>query len=71
MMIPTRGTKMTSSIADVLFSGAQQRVLGLLFGQPDRSKCAFIFGSVAKQVDTADSDIDGMVIANGLAYSDL
>jgi predicted nucleotidyltransferase len=133
----------------VLFSGVQQRVLGLLFGQADRSfyaneiaklaltgkgalqrelirmtdsglvrmtvigrqkhyqankecpifeelrsitlktfgladvvrnallpfggaiQCAFIFGSVAKQTDSADSDIDLMIIADGLAYSDL
>ena len=26
-----------ASLADALFSGTQQRVLGLLFGQPDRS----------------------------------
>jgi predicted nucleotidyltransferase len=140
---------MTTSIADVLFSGVQQRVLGLLFGQADRSfyaneiaklaatgkgalqrelirmtdsglirmtligrqkhyqankkcpifeelrsitlktfgladvirnallplgdlvQCAFIFGSVAKQTDTAESDIDVMVIGDGLTYSDL
>ena len=34
-------------------------------------RCAFIFGSVAKQVDTAESDIDVMIVADGLAYSDL
>lgn len=140
---------MKTSIAEVLFSGVQQRVLGLLFGNPDRSfygneiaklamtgkgalqrellrmtssglvkltaighqkhyqankecpifhelrsitlktfgladvvrqallpfedriRCAFIFGSVAKQVDTAESDIDVMVIAEGVSYSDL
>lgn len=143
------GTKTTASISDVLFSGVQQRVLGLLFGQSDRSfyanqiaklamtgkgalqreltrmtsaglvtmtvigrqkhyqankdcpifdelrsitlktfgladvlrmallpyeeaiRCAFIYGSVAKQVDTAESDIDVMIVADGLAYSDL
>ncbi|MBI4294396.1 MAG: nucleotidyltransferase domain-containing protein [Betaproteobacteria bacterium] len=137
------------SIADVLFSGVQQRVLGLLFGQPDRSfyaneierlgmtgrgalerelkrmtasglitmtvigrqkhyqanrnspifqelrgitlktfglsdvlrvalssfaeaiRFAFIYGSVAKGTDTATSDIDVMVIAEGLSYSQL
>lgn len=26
-----------SSLADALFSGTQQRILGLLFGQPERS----------------------------------
>lgn len=138
------------SISNVLFSGVQQRVLGLLFGQPDRSfysneiaklgkitgrgslqrelermtaaglitmtvignqkhyqannnspvfqevrsitlktfglsdvlrkalsdyadaiRYAFIFGSVAKGTDTATSDIDVMVIADGLSYSQL
>ena len=140
---------MTTSISEVLFSGVQQRVLGLLFGNPDRSfyaneiaklamtgkgalqrellrmtssglvkltaighqkhyqankecpifqelrsitlktfgladvvrqallpfkdsiRWAFIFGSVAKQTDTAESDIDVMVIAEGVGYSDL
>jgi predicted nucleotidyltransferase len=137
------------SISDVLFSGVQQRVLGLLFGQPDRSfyaneieklgmtgrgalerelkrltasglvtmtvigrqkhfqanrnspiyqelrgitlktfglsdvlrlalskyadaiRFAFIYGSVAKGTDTATSDIDVMVVAEGLSYTDL
>lgn len=137
------------SISDVLFSGGQQRVLGLLFGQPDRSfyaneierlgmtgrgalerelkrmtasglitmtvigrqkhyqanrnspifqelrgitlktfglsdvlraalskfaraiRFAFIYGSVAKGTDTATSDIDVMVVAEGLSYSEL
>ena len=137
------------SISDVLFSGVQQRVLGLLFGQPDRSfygneiaklgatgrgalqrelermtasglvtmtqigrqkhyqanrnspifqelrgivlktfgladvlraallaqapsvRCAFIYGSVAKGSDTANSDIDVMIVADGLSYSQL
>lgn len=141
------GNKETVSISDVLFSGVQQKVLGLLFGQPDRSfyaneiarlgmtgrgalqrelermtssglitvttigrqkhfqanrsspiynelrtivlktfgladvlrlalaehsnciACAFIYGSVAKGTDTASSDIDVMVIAEGLSYS--
>jgi Nucleotidyltransferase domain. len=137
------------SISDVLFSGGQQRVLGLLFGQPDRSfyaneieklrmtgrgalerelkrmtasglitmtvigrqkhyqanrnspifqelrgitlktfglsdvlrlalskyadaiRFAFIYGSVAKGADTATSDIDVMVVGEGLSYSHL
>ena len=44
MLIPIMGTQKTgirrrraSSLADALFSTTQQRVLGLLFGQPDRS----------------------------------
>ena len=143
------GNKKPSSIADVLFSGVQQRVIALLFGQPDRSfysnelvrlaktgrgslqrelerlsasglvemkiighqkhyqannksiiyqelrgitlktfgladvvrealsghldaiRYAFIFGSVAKGTDTSSSDIDVMVIAEGLGYSEL
>lgn len=141
------GNEKPPSIADVLFSGVQQRVIGLLFGQSDRSFyaneiqrlaktgrgalqrelarmtasglitltvigqqkhyqankdspifnelrgiaiktfglsdilrlalaqfsqeiiLAFIFGSVAKNTDTAASDIDVMVIADGLSYS--
>lgn len=143
------GNKKSVSLSDVLFSGVQQRVLGLIFGQPDRSfyaneiaklgmtgrgalqrelermtasglitmtvigrqkhyqanrnspifqelrgitlktfglsdilrltlsdyadaiRYAFIYGSVAKGTDTATSDIDVMVIAEGLSYSHL
>lgn len=40
-IIPKLGTSMTttssSSLADALFTSTQQKVLGLLFGQPDRS----------------------------------
>ncbi|MGP1676787.1 MAG: nucleotidyltransferase domain-containing protein [Burkholderiales bacterium] len=149
MIIPNMGNDKPVSISDVLFSGVQQRVLGLLFGQPDRSfyaneierlgmtgrgalerelkrmtasglvnmtvigrqkhyqanrnspifqeirgitlktfgmsdvlrvalsqyadaiRCAFIYGSVAKGTDTATSDIDVMVVAEGLSYSEL
>jgi predicted nucleotidyltransferase len=137
------------SVADALFSGLQQRLLGLLFGQPDRSfygnellrltgtgrgalqreleklvsgdlatvtsignqkhyqanaaspifaelrgivlksvgladvlrmaladvadriRIAFVFGSVAKGTDTASSDIDLMIVADNLGYTDL
>ena len=143
------GNKKPTSISDVLFSGVQQRVLGLLFSHPDRSfyaneiaklqmtgrgalqrelermtvsglitltvigrqkhyqanrnspifhelrgiilktfglsdvlrlalskydkdiLYAFIYGSVAKGTDTATSDIDILVIAEGLSYSHL
>jgi predicted nucleotidyltransferase len=34
-------------------------------------KAAFVFGSVAKGTDTAQSDIDLMVIGDALSYSDL
>ncbi len=138
-----------TSVADALFPGLQQRVLGLLFGQPDRSfygnellrltgtgrgalqreleklvaadlvtvtsignqkhyqanaaspifaelrgivlksigladvlrtalkdvadriRIAFVFGSVAKGTDTAASDIDLLVVADELSYTDL
>lgn len=139
----------SSGIADALFSQAEQRVLALLFGQPDRSfqgaelirmaglgtgavhrvltrfveaglitvtrlgnqkhyranpdspvfaelrglvqktvgvfgpleealrpledriRSAFVFGSVASGEDSATSDIDLMVIADGLMYADV
>lgn len=138
-----------TSLADALFGGTQQRVLGLLFGQPDRSfyaseliglahsgsgavqrelarlassglvtvrvsgkqkhyqanrsspvfeelcgivrktvglaepiraalepfapmlRAAFVFGSVAKGDDTAASDIDLMLVGDGMAYADV
>jgi len=37
----------------------------------DKIKAAFIFGSVAKGTDTAESDIDLMVIGDELSYSEL
>jgi predicted nucleotidyltransferase len=40
MIVPVMGTpgrRRTSSLADALLTPVQQRVLGLLFGQPDRS----------------------------------
>lgn len=38
MIVPIMGTKPNpSGLADALFSATQQRVLGVLFGQPDRS----------------------------------
>ena len=142
-------TQKTYGITDALFSKVQQRVLGLLFGQPDRSfytseilrhvdsgvgavdreltrlqRCglvtvervgnqkhyrankqapvfedlrgllektvnvtealkksferyasgihsAFVFGSVAQGSDTANSDVDVLVIGDDLNYSDL
>lgn len=137
------------SLADALFTGTQQRVLALLFGQPGRSfyateliglagagsgavqrelarlsqsglitaqavgnqkhyranaaspvfeelsaivqktfglaeplraalaplakriSAAFVYGSVAKQQDTASSDVDLMIVSDGLTYPDL
>jgi predicted nucleotidyltransferase len=37
----------------------------------DKIKTAFVFGSVAKDSDTAQSDIDLMVIGDELSYADL
>ncbi|HLK81911.1 MAG TPA: nucleotidyltransferase domain-containing protein [Xanthobacteraceae bacterium] len=37
----------------------------------DKIKTAFVYGSVAKGTDTARSDIDLMVIGEGLTYTDL
>jgi predicted nucleotidyltransferase len=149
--LPNMGIELTptTGLADVLFSPVQQRVLALLFGQPDRSfqsaelialagsgtgavhrqlvrlaesglvkvtrvgnqkhyqanrespvfpelhglvlktmglagplqealapfkdriQAAFVYGSIAKGTDTAQSDIDLMVLCEDLAYSDL
>jgi predicted nucleotidyltransferase len=144
-----KASSRVSSLADVLFTGTQQRLLALLFGQPTRSfyanelislagmgsgavqrelaklagsglvtvrsignqkhyqanadapifeemrgivqktfglaeplrqalaplskrmVAAFVYGSVAKNTDTAKSDIDLMVISDELAYPDL
>jgi predicted nucleotidyltransferase len=35
-----------------------------------RIEAAFVFGSVAKQQDTAASDIDVMLLSNSLGYAD-
>ncbi|HYX26745.1 MAG TPA: nucleotidyltransferase domain-containing protein [Thermoanaerobaculia bacterium] len=37
----------------------------------DRIQAAFVYGSIAKGTDTAQSDVDLMVICDDLAYSDL
>ena len=37
----------------------------------NRIKAAFVYGSLAKEADTAHSDIDLMVIGDELNYSDL
>jgi predicted nucleotidyltransferase len=44
---------------------------GCLISLKDRIRCAFIYGSVAKGTDTAASDIDLMVIGDGVSYSDV
>ncbi len=37
----------------------------------DRLECAFVFGSVARGTDTAESDIDLMLIGESLSYADV
>jgi predicted nucleotidyltransferase len=37
IILPIMGTKLHPSLADALFTPVQQRVLGLVYGQPDRS----------------------------------
>ncbi len=37
----------------------------------DQIQAAFVFGSVAKELDTAGSDVDLMVISDSLTYGDL
>lgn len=53
----------TSGLADALRSA--------LSPLADRIASAFVFGSVAKGTDTADSDIDLMVIAESISYADV
>ena len=53
----------TSGLADVL-----REALG---SATHLMRAAFVYGSVAKGDDTADSDIDLMVIADDLTYADL
>lgn len=37
----------------------------------EKIQAAFVYGSIAKGTDTAQSDVDLLVISNALAYSDL
>ncbi len=53
----------TFGVADVLKAALQPVA--------DKIQLAFIYGSVAKGRDTAESDIDLMVIADGLSYTAL
>lgn len=48
-----------TSLADALFTTTQQRVLALLYG------------SVAKGTDTATSDIDILIVADGVTLEDI
>lgn len=56
-------TLKTFGLADVLRQALSQFASAIRY--------AFIFGSVAKDTDTATSDIDIMIIAEGLGYSEL
>jgi predicted nucleotidyltransferase len=53
----------TSGMADVLRTA--------LAPLTDRIRAAFVYGSVAKKVDTAASDIDLMVLSDSLTYGDV
>jgi predicted nucleotidyltransferase len=53
----------TSGLADVLREA--------LTPVSDRIRAAFVYGSIAKGEDTAASDVDLMVISEGLTYADL
>jgi predicted nucleotidyltransferase len=53
----------TSGLVDVLRAALQPLA--------DRIDSAFVYGSVAKRLDTAQSDIDLMVISDTLSYADL
>jgi predicted nucleotidyltransferase len=53
----------TSGLADVLRQA--------LAPVSDRIRAAFVYGSVAKGEDTAASDVDLMVVSDGLTYADL
>ena len=53
----------TMGLADVL-----RAALASLAAQIDR---AFVYGSIAKQTDTAQSDVDVLVVSDSLGYGDL
>lgn len=53
----------TMGLADVLLAA-----LVPLAGQID---AAFVYGSVAKQQDTAQSDVDVLIVSHGLGYADV
>jgi predicted nucleotidyltransferase len=53
----------TSGLVDVLRSGLAPRA--------GEISAAFVFGSVAKRVDTASSDIDVLIVSDTLSYAEL
>lgn len=44
---------------------------GALVPHSEQIRAAFVYGSIAKNSDTASSDIDLMIVAEGLTYADL
>lgn len=52
-------------------AGLSEPLRAALSAYADRIKTAFVYGSVAKGSDTAQSDIDLMVIGDDLSYPDL
>jgi predicted nucleotidyltransferase len=80
MIVPILGAKATSSrfrrksLADALFTKTQQRVLGVLFGQPDRSFYASELirhagtGSGAAQRELARLEESGLIVARRIGH---
>src|SRR5262245_62609075 len=80
MIVPILGSKMKSSnsrqksLADALFTKTQQRVLGVLFGNPDRSFYASELirtagtGSGAAQRELAKLEDSGLVIGRRIGH---
>ena len=56
----------TMGLADVL-----RAALAPLAPLADQISIAFVFGSIAKQTDTAQSDVDLLVVSDSLGYADL
>jgi hypothetical protein len=77
-----RGQPSRPGVADALFAKVQQRVLGVLFGNPGRSFYANEVIGLARsgtgavqrelaRLEAAASDVDLMVISERLTYADL
>ena len=80
MIVPTLGSQAGSrksrrrSLADALFTKTQQRVLGVLFGQPERSLYASELirdagtGSGAAQRELARLEGSGLIVARRIGH---
>ena len=80
MIMPTLGAKpllrrsRRKSLADALFTKTQQRVLGVLFGQPERSFYASELirdagtGSGAAQRELAKLEESGLIVARRIGH---